>query len=102
MKYGVRFCGGCNPRYDRGKALEKIKESRKEDEFVIAEEGKTYDQILVIGGCTNCCASHCQFSSKEGVIKMWDEEHIDKVLKQMEKTAEKTENRKIPRSDCVK
>ena len=25
MLVGVKFCGGCNPRYDRGKALEAIK-----------------------------------------------------------------------------
>ncbi|MGI6257906.1 MAG: hypothetical protein ACOYJU_07545 [Anaerovoracaceae bacterium] len=80
MKVGVRFCGGCNPRYDRGAALKKLREEQPDVDFAIAEEGVDYDSILVIGGCTNCCASHCQFSTKEGVIKMWDEKHVDDVL----------------------
>lgn len=80
MKCGVRFCGGCNPRYDRGKALETIKEKFAGDvDFVIAQEGVMHDILLVIGGCTNCCAAYEQFTTKEGVIKMWDESHIEKI-----------------------
>ncbi|GAB1476615.1 hypothetical protein MASR2M70_14510 [Bacillota bacterium] len=26
MLCGVKFCGGCNPRFERGKALEELKE----------------------------------------------------------------------------
>ena len=26
MKCGVKFCGGCNPRYDRGAAYREIKD----------------------------------------------------------------------------
>lgn len=84
MKVGVRFCGGCNPRYDRGAALRKMKEEQPDVDFLHAEEGVEYDSILVIGGCTNCCASHCQFSTKEGVIKMWDEKHIEDVLSRID------------------
>lgn len=84
MKVGVRFCGGCNPRYDRGAALRKLKEEQPDVDFLHAEEGVEYDSILVIGGCTNCCASHCQFSTREGVIKMWDEKHIEDVLSRID------------------
>ena len=84
MKCGVRFCGGCNPRYDRVRALERIKNERPDVQFTIAEEGIEYDHLLVIGGCTNCCASHCQFSSREGVTKMWAREHVDQTLKMLD------------------
>ncbi|MEA4922628.1 MAG: hypothetical protein VB031_04585 [Eubacteriaceae bacterium] len=87
MKCGVRFCGGCNPRYDRGAALKELEKQEPDVDFQIAEEGVDYDYLLVIGGCTNCCASHCQFSTKEGVVKMWDEQHIDKVIKNINKVA---------------
>jgi DNA-directed RNA polymerase subunit L len=30
MKYGVKFCGGCNPRYQRKEALEEIEKALKE------------------------------------------------------------------------
>lgn len=89
MLVGVKFCGGCNPRYDRGKALETMKEQMQgKAEFVIAEEGKEYDVLLVIGGCTNCCASYCQYKSKNDTILMWDENHIDKTIQQIKKWEE--------------
>ncbi|WP_206458496.1 hypothetical protein [Anaerovorax sp. IOR16] len=81
MKCGVRFCGGCNPRYDRGKVLEEIKESLSEIDFEYACEEETYDVILVIGGCTNCCASYEQFKTKEGVIKMWDSADTKRIIR---------------------
>ena len=84
MLIGVKFCGGCNPRYNRGKSFETIKEHLEEmAEFEIAEEGKEYDYLLVIGGCTNCCASYCQYESKNDTILMWDEKHIDEIVNKL-------------------
>lgn len=90
IKCGIRFCGGCNPRFDRGKVLTELKEERKNIDFQVAEEGQEYDVILVIGGCTNCCASHCQFTSKEGVLMLWDEGHVEKILNSIDEIVNKT------------
>ena len=35
MKVGVKFCGGCNPRYDRGGLLRKIKEDPSHDIYLV-------------------------------------------------------------------
>lgn len=89
MLVGVKFCGGCNPRYDRGKAYEAIKKQLEGTaEFVIAEEGKEYDALLVIGGCTNCCASHSQYKAASEPIKMWDEAHVDETINKLKKQEE--------------
>ena len=89
MLVGVKFCGGCNPRYDRGKALETIKAAMLEEaEFVIAEEGAEYDQLLVIGGCTNCCASFSQYKTKQDVTKIWDGSHIEETINNLKKQEE--------------
>ena len=86
LQCGVKFCGGCNPRYERMEALEKIKSlfSGKID-FDYAKENKTYDFVLVIGGCTNCCASYGQYETKKGVIKIWDEADISRISSNIEK-----------------
>ncbi len=84
MKCGVRFCGGCNPRYDRRAALEEIERQLKDVDFVNAVEGYPHDLLLVIGGCTNCCASYEQFDTKQGVLKMWDKTHIDNICDELE------------------
>lgn len=86
MKCGIRFCGGCNPRYDRGKALLTLEEKLKDEvNFVIAEENVLYDLLLVIGGCTNCCASYEQFKTKNRVLRMSDEADIENIVKVIKK-----------------
>lgn len=84
MLVGVKFCGGCNPRYDRGKALADIKkETQGQAEFVVAEEGGEYDYLLVIGGCTNCCASYSQYKVRNDTIRMWDNGHIENTISKL-------------------
>ncbi|WP_227020263.1 hypothetical protein [Sinanaerobacter chloroacetimidivorans] len=81
---GVKFCGGCNPRYERGKALETIKNHFKgRVEFVNVQEDAEYDFVLVIGGCTNCCASYQQYKAKEYIL-MWNFDHIEETIKKIE------------------
>lgn len=85
MKCGVRYCGGCNPRYLRGEALETIrKQFTGRIEFLIAEEDREYDILLVIGGCTNSCASYGQFQYRLGCLKMWDSSHVQKIIDELE------------------
>lgn len=73
MTYGVRFCGGCNPRYDRKAALERLQAQLEgRIEFVNAVEGAVYDGLLVLGGCPNCCADYSRFQFKQPEIVMWD------------------------------
>lgn len=81
MKCGVKFCGGCNPHYQRGDAYRKIKQdlSDKDIDFSLANEDDEYDNLLVIGGCSACCPLIDQYSVKDEVFKMWDKDHIEKI-----------------------
>lgn len=86
MLAGVKFCGGCNPRYDRGRAYEQIKEHfRGRVDFRVAEEEQTYDFLLVIGGCTNNCASMQQYNHRYALIRMWDLQHLEATIVAIEK-----------------
>ena len=83
MKCGIKFCGGCNPRYDRGEASRQIQRECDNIDFSHAQEGVTYDCLLVIGGCPACCASYQQYDVDGEVIKMWDRDHIEAVKKEL-------------------
>lgn len=86
MLIGVKYCGGCNPRYDRGKAFETIKKRMHgKAEFAIAEEGVEYDYLLVIGGCTKCCASYCQYKIRNNAIFLRNEEDLDRIVISIDK-----------------
>lgn len=81
MKCGVKFCGGCNPRFDRGEVYQAIRNTlQNEMTFEYAEEGTPYDVLLVIGGCTNCCASYDQYKVRRGVIKIYDRADLEKTI----------------------
>lgn len=80
MKCGIKFCGGCNPRYERGVASREIQADLESIDFSHAQEGVPYDGLLVIGGCPACCASYAQYEVADGqVVKMWDRAHIEDV-----------------------
>ncbi len=51
----VKFCGGCNPRYDRGDAYRQIREALSGTaQFSLPEAGQHYDVLLILRGCTGC------------------------------------------------
>lgn len=87
-KIGVRYCGGCNPRYDRRNVFETVKGRFPAMYLENAKEGVLYDALLVICGCTSCCTSYQQFDSKYGAILVRAQEDIDKVLEFLEKLTE--------------
>jgi hypothetical protein len=83
---GVKYCGGCNPRYERREVLENLKTLfLGRVDFEHAKEDVNYDVLVVIGGCTNCCASYEQYSTKRGILKIWEESGIAKISDSIEK-----------------
>jgi len=55
MNAGIKFCGGCNPHYDR-KAYAAGLGQRLGGALEIARPEKHYEVIYVVCGCTACCA----------------------------------------------
>ena len=51
---GVRYCGGCNPRYDRVAAVRELQRRFPEAVFAPGEPG--HSLVLVACGCSARCA----------------------------------------------
>lgn len=56
MKLALKYCGGCNPRYDRSRAVEELKRRLPRLSFLRPGEAGA-DAALVVCGCTAACAS---------------------------------------------
>ncbi|MEK6653572.1 MAG: hypothetical protein AABY92_00250 [Thermodesulfobacteriota bacterium] len=59
ISLGVRYCGGCNPAYDRIKLVEQIREKLQValgEEVSLALRGTQADTAIVVCGCPVCCA----------------------------------------------
>ena len=55
LRCTVKFCGGCNPRYERGDAYKAICDALQDTaSFSYPEDGVPYDVLLILRGCTGC------------------------------------------------
>lgn len=87
MKIGIKYCGGCNPLYDRKIVLESLIELFKEEIFVPANEFERYDIILVLNGCKRSCVNNLSLkgdvkifiNSKADYSNAVDSIHIEKM-----------------------
>lgn len=57
MRVGIKYCGGCNPRYDRVAAVRELEKQHPEWQIEPAGDGGQ-EYILVVCGCTAVCAAH--------------------------------------------
>ena len=55
MKIGIRYCGGCNPRYDRVAAAEQLKALFPKEDWIYAGPDTHCDGIAVVTGCGKEC-----------------------------------------------
>jgi len=55
MKVYLKYCGGCNPLYDRSVIREML--SADFPHIIFTREEKEADRALVICGCSRACAS---------------------------------------------
>lgn len=55
LPVGVRYCGGCNPRYDRVAAVKRLEELHPHRSFTAAEAARPYAAVVVACGCPSRC-----------------------------------------------
>ncbi|EDS73453.1 hypothetical protein NE604_04840 [Anaerofustis stercorihominis] len=70
MKVFIKYCGGCNPRYDRVKEVDNFKSKYKDIEFTYDYDNDV-EICLIICGCNSACAdiSFIDKNKKTYIIK---------------------------------
>ena len=56
LRVGVKYCGGCNPEYDRVALVEEIEERLEGKVRFVPPESEGVDIILAVYGCKTACA----------------------------------------------
>ncbi len=56
-RIGIRYCGGCNPRFDRVAFKRQIEARFPDDSFEPAGTDAAQRAALVICGCPACCVN---------------------------------------------
>lgn len=88
MRIGLKYCGGCNPRYDRKDFAAKLCNDLGLACCPVGDR-KEWELVLVLCGCTNCCADHSLYKGEKGkfIVKALEDypevrDRIREVLKQ--------------------
>ena len=64
LKVGIKYCGGCNPDFDRVALFKSIANQLKEQARFVSPEDADVDLIIAVEGCRTACAD---LSSFDGV-----------------------------------
>lgn len=67
MRIGIKYCGGCNPFYDRKAEVEKLERNLKDIRFEPVQHGESYDSVLLVCGCPRACIWKQYVSRKQHI-----------------------------------
>ena len=65
MKVGLKYCGGCNPEYDRVALVRHIEESLQDRVEFVTPESEGVGLILAVEGCSTACVDLSAFQGME-------------------------------------
>ena len=61
MKVAIKYCGGCNPDYDRVALVKRIEERLIGKVEFVSAENDNIDPVLAVEGCKTACADLSAF-----------------------------------------
>lgn len=88
LNIGIKYCGGCNPRYNRGAFVAGliVKYEKKVKIEPIKEEA-VYDMIIIMNGCSSGCVNESVLKHKGKFLSVASSgdftlvyEEIDKII----------------------
>jgi acyl dehydratase len=65
MNIGIKYCGGCNPRYDRTREVQRFITCFPQHTFTYTPEQTVCDVCLLVCGCQTACAESSGLAVKE-------------------------------------
>lgn len=76
---GFKYCGGCNPRYNRVAKVEEFKLKHPEFNYITIENIKSCEFWFIICGCKAACASVSELKATNNVIVIDSEEKFSEI-----------------------
>lgn len=83
LRVGIKYCGGCNPEYDRVAVVDHIKRSLKDEIEIVPPESEDVDLILSVNGCSTACADLKSFEGLKihTITRMEDSRKFIKAIR---------------------
>jgi 4-hydroxybutyrate CoA-transferase len=91
VRIGVKYCGGCNPRYDRRALVARLRRSFPEHDIReglnARAEDFAPDLAAVLNGCARACADHGAFTGSRGKVVIDSAEGYDEIAAALSRLA---------------
>ncbi|WP_409968928.1 hypothetical protein RFF05_02870 [Bengtsoniella intestinalis] len=84
MTIGIKYCGGCNPRYNRKQAVETLVEAFPHWTVSTAYPNVCYDVLVVVCGCSATCATISDLQATQTFI-LATQADVDACIQQLKK-----------------
>lgn len=88
MTVNIKYCGGCNPRFDRVELANKLKDDFSDISFV-SEVSDNADAMIVLCGCPSACANITDSYASGGRFVLWSEAAYEKLKDFLKNTIRK-------------
>lgn len=56
-KIGVKYCGGCNPAYERVEMIQRVQSQLKDHFLFFRHDEPDIDGMVFLSGCRRACAA---------------------------------------------
>jgi 4-hydroxybutyrate CoA-transferase len=77
VKVRIKYCGGCNPRFDRKYLVTKLRAAFPQIHIVEMHDESPNDIVAVICGCSVACVDHENLHGRYGKIVITSEKGYD-------------------------
>ncbi len=90
MNIGIKYCGGCNPRYNRSKFILELKEKYKDNAVIEPiKENALYDVIIIMNGCSSVCVNEHSIKHKGKILSVASNEDFQMVCDEIDNIVNK-------------
>ncbi len=55
-KIGIKYCGGCNPTYERVELIQEVEILAKKRFLFLGHDQQDLDGVIAVSGCLRVCA----------------------------------------------
>jgi len=99
MDVAVKYCGGCNPMFDRAGFAEKLREALPGISVQPFRENADADYLVVICGCRRACALHEGLSGRYGKYVVTDSADYESLFRSLRVAANQKNNAGMEKLD---
>jgi hypothetical protein len=83
LRLAVKYCGGCNPDYDRGDLVEKMCNLLSQKVLMVDPE-EDPDVVIAVQGCATACADLSPFDESK-ILQIKNKEDLQPLIEKLQR-----------------